>query len=111
MSVLGLLGMARKAGRLIYGMDSVENSLPRVKLIVTACDAGKSVTRNVAFITENKEILVLSIPHTAAELGHAIGVSLCAVAGVTDAGLSAAICAQRFSDDYKLATDKGTYTN
>ena len=94
MSALGMIGMARRAGRLIYGMDSVENNAARARLIVLSRDAGKAVVRNVAHITEGRNIPVLRLPESSEELGHAIGVSVCAVAAITDAGMARAILAK-----------------
>ena len=77
---LRLIGLARRAGKLICGSDAVKDAAGRAKLIFIAADAGQNVRREAE--RYGKRIVVL--PYSKEELGHAAGRGQCAVAAVID---------------------------
>lgn len=84
---LRLLGMARKAGRLVWGLETVE-STSGIKLLLLAADAGSAVARNADRISQTRGVPLIITPFDRETLGHSIGKSLCAIAALTDEGFA-----------------------
>ena len=97
---MALLGMARKAGRLVLGAAAVEQRLRRegaVLLFITE-DASPNVARQAKRWAEAAKVEFLTIPYTKEAFGYAMGRQVCAIAALTDKGFAAA---------YKKATEAG----
>jgi ribosomal protein L7Ae-like RNA K-turn-binding protein len=77
---LRLLGLARRAGKLVCGSDAVKEASVRAKLILIAGDAGNTVKREANRYGKQ----VIELPFGKEELGSAVGRSECAVAAVID---------------------------
>ena len=77
---LRLLGLAKRAGKLVCGSDAVKGAAERSCLIVLAGDAGQNVRREA----ERYGKQIIELPYTKEELGHAVGRAGCAIAAVTD---------------------------
>ena len=111
-SVLRLLGVARKAGRVEVGEEPVgaacrardcrlilvardaADSAARAhqaKVVLTAADGADNSIRRAAHFAEAGKIQVLPTPYTKGELGGAVGRSACTMLALTDIGLAAAI--------------------
>ena len=88
---LRYLGLARKAGRLVYGMDTVEQNLRKCTAILLANDAGEAVSRNARFLAGKAGLAVVTLPYDKEQIGHAVGKALCAVCALTDKGLTEAL--------------------
>lgn len=84
---LRLLGLAKRAGKLVCGTEAVKDAAGRADLILLACDAGNSVRREAGRIKAR----LYTLPHTKEELGHAAGRKVCAIAAVTDTEFSRGI--------------------
>jgi len=83
-SFLSTLGLARRAGKLLLGVDSLTAYRKSVALIVYASDASPRVKRALADRTD----LSVTPGLTKAQLGRAVGCKEAAVVAVTDAGFA-----------------------
>ncbi|MCL2082312.1 MAG: ribosomal L7Ae/L30e/S12e/Gadd45 family protein [Oscillospiraceae bacterium] len=88
---LQTLGLARRAGRAIFGIDTVAANTRTAQLIVLANDAGIAVSRRAARIGAEANVEIITAPYTSVELGQAIGTQLCAVAAITEKGFATSI--------------------
>ena len=95
-SVLHLLGIARKAGRVEVGEEPVGAAARahQAKLILTACDGADNSLRRAAHFAETGKVPCLTTPYTKGGLGSAVGRSACTMLALTDVGLAAAIAAK-----------------
>lgn len=85
----GLLGIARKAGKLELGEESVSSAAKahKARAILLAADAGERTRRHAEnLVTGNCPLL--SVPLTKAQLGSAAGHGPCAILALTDVGLA-----------------------
>ncbi len=89
---LRLLGLAYKAGKVVWGLDAVRTAKNKACLVVLANDAGAAVKREVQRLFEDTAIPVETVPYDKQTLGNALGKSLCAVLAVTDAGFAKNMC-------------------
>lgn len=101
-AVLGLLGLARRAGKLACGDDPVRNlcASGQARCVFLAADAGNSITGKVNRYVRSVPLLVL--PYGKAEIGGVTGRADCAVCAVSDTGMAAAAV-------QKLALGNGQY--
>ena len=92
-SVLHLLGIARKAGRLEVGEEPVGAAARarRAKLILIAADAAENSARRAAHFAQGGKTPWMRVPYDKGELGAAVGRSSCAMLALTDAGLASAL--------------------
>ncbi len=88
---LRLLGLAMKAGKVVYGSDSIGQKLTQCRTLFLASDAGSSTLRNALHLSEKHGIPIVKLTYDKSTLGHSIGKSICAFVGVMDKGLSDAI--------------------
>ena len=84
---LRLLGLAKRAGQLVCGMDAVKKAAGRAQLLLLAGDAGHSAQREAERF--GKPLMVL--PYNKEELGRAAGRETCAVAAVLNQEFSRGI--------------------
>lgn len=87
-SFLSFLGLAMKAGRVIYGTDPVQAGIGRIHLLLVASDAGRSSRRNALHLAEKHHIVCAETRYGKSELGYAIGKKPCALLAVTDRGFA-----------------------
>ncbi len=92
-SVLSLLGLARKAGKLELGEEPVGAVCRsrQAKLVLLASDAAANTARRAAHFGEAGRVLWLTVPYSKADLGSTVGRSSCAMAALTDAGFAASV--------------------
>lgn len=89
---LGMLGLARRAGKLAYGDELVRQLCAdhKARCVLVASDAGESTAKKAALYAARANVPFVSLPHGKDELGAAIGKAGCAVCAVSDIGLAAA---------------------
>ncbi len=89
---IGLLGLARKAGKLQTGEESVAGLLlqKRARLTVLARDAGSAVARKARSLAEGTRQRVLEIPYDKQTLGAALGKQSVSVAAFADVSMALA---------------------
>ena len=85
---LGMLGLARRAGKLCYGFDSVAENINSLYAVFTASDSSPKTIKNIDYILSEKNIQSVATNYTKTELGYAIGRKPCGIIGVTDSGFS-----------------------
>ena len=89
---LGLLGLARKAGKLLTGEETVGSLLlaKRARLTLLASDAGSAVARKMRGLAEGTRQRVLEIPYDKLTLGAALGRQSVSVAAFADVSMALA---------------------
>ena len=99
--VLGLLGLAKKAGKLEVGEEPT-GAAARAKdarLLLIASDAADNSFRRLKHFADAGACLYARLPCTKDELGRALGRTSCAMAAVTDIGFATAIAEKLAEDD------------
>jgi len=90
-SVLGVLGLSLRAGKLASGDEQVrvlcENK--KARCVFVAGDAGPSTSKRASHYADSANIPCVTLPHTRETLGAALGKTGCAVCAVSDIGLAA----------------------
>ncbi len=92
-SVLGMLGLAQKAGRLAVGEEPTGAAARArdARLILVASDAAENSVRRVRHFADAGQCLWCRIDAEKDALGRAVGRSSCAMLAVTDIGFASAI--------------------
>lgn len=87
--VYGLLGLAMKAGKIVFGTDSCieEIQRKRVKLVIVATDAAERTKMKLSIICSDNNVAILEFS-TIEELSNAIGRSNKAIVGIKDINFS-----------------------
>ena len=87
--VLGLLGLARKAGKVCFGTDACMQEIEKkkIKLIIIARDAADRTKINFSNICNKNKIPIFEI-FSIDEISNAIGMSNKAVIGIKDTNFS-----------------------
>ena len=95
-NLLGMIGLALRAGRLEVGDEAVGDAcrLKHCRLLLAASDAGEGAQRRAAHFAQEGQCLLAELPCSKEELGAALGRKSCALAAVTDLGLAQAIAAK-----------------
>lgn len=72
--ICGLLGFSARAGKVLFGTDSVIEAVEynKVKLVIVTEDASEKTKKNIQFICNKNKVKCL-IFGTKDELSHAIG--------------------------------------
>lgn len=109
--ILGLLGLAKKAGRLETGEEPVGAACRarEARLLLLADDAAPNTVRRAAHFAEAGACVMLTVPAPKAILGAAVGRSSCAMVAVTDIGFADAIAKRLAALDeahYGLAAER-----
>ncbi len=99
--LLGLLGLAKKAGKLVLGEEEViDHSLAhKLRLVLIAADAAEGGAQKVARCAQEGNAPCVRLPLTKAQLGAAVGRAACAALGTTDVGFAAAMAAKLSQSD------------
>ena len=89
---LGLLGLARKAGKLQTGEETVGSLLlqKRARLTILAGDAGSAVARKMRGLAEGTRQRVLEVSYDKLTLGAALGRQSVSVAAFADVSMALA---------------------
>lgn len=90
--LLGLLGLGRRAGNLVVGVDAVRSALQagQCHLVVIASDAGPRAEEKVTRLARGKGLPVIVGP-VADELGRALGRPPVQAVGVSDRALASGV--------------------
>lgn len=91
-NALGLLGLARKAGKLELGEDPVGAACRsrQVRLVLLASDAAENTAGKAQRLAGTAGVRCLRLPFSKEELGAALGRNSCAVLALTDEGFAKA---------------------
>ena len=85
---LSTLGLARRAGKICYGFDSVAENAAKICAVFVAKDCSERTVKNINYIFNEKNIQSVAINYTKTELGYAIGTKPVGIIGVTDSGFT-----------------------
>lgn len=90
--LLGLLGLCKKAGKLLLGEDEAANAAlaHKARLILIADDAAGNTVSKTRRAAEAGNAPCFQVDLTKARLGGAVGRAQCAVLALTDVGFAAA---------------------
>lgn len=90
--LMGLLGIARKAGKTEAGEESAAAAAKahKARLLLLASDAGERTRRHAEALSQEGNCPLLPVPFTKGELGGALGRGSCAILALTDVGLASA---------------------
>ena len=85
----GFLGLARKAGKLVFGFDMTVEAMQKktAELVLLSNDCSERTARNVKRIAEETGTEVLILPLTMDEIGYAVA-KRAGVLSVCDSGFS-----------------------
>ena len=89
---IGLLGLARKAGKLETGEETVGSLLlqKRARLTLLAADAGSAVAHKMHGLAEGTRQRILALPYDKLTLGAALGKQSVSVAAFADVSMALA---------------------
>lgn len=85
---LSTLGLARRAGKIFYGFDSVAENADKILAVFIASDASDKTLRNIRYIFGQYNIAAEKINYTKNELGYAIGTKPVGIIGIADSGFT-----------------------
>lgn len=85
-----LLGLAKKAGFLEIGEESVSDSVMFVKArcILSAADAAEGSVRKAGYLAEDASVPHIILPYTKADLGDVVGRGSPGMLSITDIGMA-----------------------
>ena len=98
-NALSLLGLALRGGNLAVGEEPVREACKtrRARLVLSAADAADNSIDRARRWAEEGGVPWIQVPWDKETLGSALGRKLCAVAALTDRGLTAAF-AEKLAD-------------
>ena len=84
---LSLLGLSRKAGKLLFGFETVKTAMQKgqVEIVFSSCDLSLKTAKELRFICENLEVEHIETNYDMKTLGSAIG-KMTGIVAVTDEG-------------------------
>ena len=90
--LLPLLGICRKAGKLIHGFDAVSDAVKNktAKLVLVSCDTSPKTKKEIEFISSKINIKVITVPITMSDIEHKTG-KRAGVLAILDDGLAKAV--------------------
>jgi len=91
--LIGLIGLAYKAGKALPGEEAVATAAEahKARLLLLAADAAPNTAAKAARLGEKGNCPVLPLPLSKEALGGALGRGSCAVLALTDVGLASAL--------------------
>lgn len=100
-SILGMIGMMRKASQLSLGEDDCQDALSRgkVRLLLLPSDANEKTQRNAELMLNGHSAVKVVVPFSNSELASAAGLERCKMMAVTDLGFSHAFM-KKLKEEY-----------
>lgn len=91
--IKGILGLSRKAGKLIIGASLVSEAITRkrVFLVIMAKDTAENTKAKLLRLLNESETPFVTIDFTKYEIGSWLGFSDIAVVGISDRGFAKAL--------------------
>ncbi len=86
---LSSIGIARRAGKLIFGFETVKTAMQRggVYTVFTATDLSEKTAKELSFICSNMETELIKTAYDMKTLGGSIG-KMTGIVAITDEGFS-----------------------
>jgi ribosomal protein L7Ae-like RNA K-turn-binding protein len=109
--IMGMLGFARRAGKVNFGFDSVlkEIAIGKVKAVLLSADASPRTSAKIKEACEECRIKLAILTISKEQLGHSIGREDTAVVAISDRSFAKRILELANSDLQK--TDAGDNLN
>lgn len=85
---LRLIGLARRSGRMVYGVETLIANARDIVLILLAKDAGMAVERKAQRVAETTNVQIVRVPFDKTQMGWTVGLQTCAVLGIVDKGFA-----------------------
>ena len=84
---LSLLGLCRKAGKLVFGFETVKTAMQKggAVIVFSARDLSPKTAKELKFICENLEVELIETAYDMKTLGSSIG-KMTGIVAVTDEG-------------------------
>ncbi|MBQ9534728.1 MAG: ribosomal L7Ae/L30e/S12e/Gadd45 family protein [Clostridia bacterium] len=91
---LSFLGLMYRAGSLAIGADKSYDAARRgkIKLLMLASDAAKNTVSGAKNALREKDVPLVTLPYTKAELGDALGKGECSALAILDFGFAISFC-------------------
>ena len=101
-NISGLIGLARKAGKVEVGEEAVSIAARhhKARVILFASDAADNTLRRQESLAQLGSCPTVRLPLTKAELGGCVGRGACALLAITDIGLAAAVLKKLPQEEY-----------
>ncbi len=101
--IVSLLGLARRAGKLVFGYDAVVGSIKeeKAKLLLIACDMSPKTKKNVKFEADKFGISLFELPCDIEEITAGIG-KKAGVVAITDENFAQGIKSIVSTDERKI---------
>lgn len=90
---LSTLGLARRAGKLVYGYDAVIDALHSAHLILFASDLSARSRNSVLQQAAAKNIISITVPFTMEQLAAALGTKPVGIVGIIEKGFAGLLTA------------------
>ena len=90
-SFLGLLGIAKKAGKIVPGTERVRDSIRAggdIRIVFVAGDVSENTEKRIVNCCDYYEVKCVMTQIPSEKLGTAVGSGICACVGVTDSRFS-----------------------
>lgn len=86
---LSLLGLCRRAGKMVIGNDPVIESVfkKKAELVIIASDCSKNTSKNVLVSTHKNNVSAVVCNYTKDDISYAVG-KYCAVLSIEDTGFA-----------------------
>lgn len=82
------LGLARRAGKLLCGFDSVISEKTRLSAVLLASDLSPRTVKNLRYALDNENIHPVTLEYSMSALGYAIGKKPVGIIGIADDGFA-----------------------
>lgn len=86
---LSMLGLARRAGKTVFGYDKALASIHAKKVFAVFCakDLSEKTKKGLVYAAENSNIKIISVSETLFEITTAVGMKT-GIVGITDIGFA-----------------------
>lgn len=97
---LSLLGLSKKAGKLVFGFETVKTAMQKgnAEIVFSARDLSPKTAKELKFICENLEVELIETSYDMKTLGSAIG-KMTGIVAVTDEGFKKSLKQKLFKQE------------
>ncbi len=85
---LTTLGLARRAGKLVYGFESCVENAAAIQLLFIANDCSDRTKQSIKNIFEQSDSEIINFNYSKNELAYAIGTKPVGIVGIVDSGFA-----------------------
>ncbi len=85
---LTTLGLARRAGKLVYGFESCVENEENILVLFVANDCSSRTQQSIKNIFEDSDTEIFNLNYSKNELAYAIGTKPVGIIGIVDSGFA-----------------------